>query len=222
MDILTQAYTGKNVQNLKKMKLKVDVFALQTGALLVSKVSEAICDTASKTYGAMDLYYAPPLRSCETGGRKVMMISEFISAKGVEPRFQLYDESGSRLKNVEEMEIVQPEKDKVMRSRNSIVFISPRQPLAEIIMQNGWQVKLVARRTSDGLVSKHKFIFEFVPHDFYSPCVFCDICLDHSPAGPASLKPARDLPRPGLRKRVMENEDEIDGADSQSQSSRVG
>ena len=34
LDILTQAYTGKNVQNFKKMRLKVDVFSLQTGVFV--------------------------------------------------------------------------------------------------------------------------------------------------------------------------------------------
>ena len=85
----------------------------------------------------------------------------------------------------------------------TIVFITPKQPHAETIMRNRWTVKLVARRSSDGLVSKTKFNFDYVPHDFYSPCVFCTINPDKQDMGHATIVPPRDVARPGLRKRQM-------------------
>ena len=98
LKLLIDTYTGKNSLNLKKVKVKVDVYSLETDELLGSDISGAIFDTASKAHGAMDLHDATPLRSCADGGRKIVMIAEFGLAKDVEPRFQFYDSEGKRLK----------------------------------------------------------------------------------------------------------------------------
>merc|ERR1711915_21744 len=180
-------------------------FSLATNQLLGDNVSKPIFDTASKAHGAMDLYDATPLRACAEGGRKVVMIAEFGLAKDVEPRFQLYDSQGVRLKDQEEL-LAQPNEQSqklVMIMKETIVFITPRQPHAELIMRNQWKVKLVARRTSDGLVSRTKFPFQILPHDYYSTCVFCDIDPDKEEPGQATIVPMREVARPGMRKRKM-------------------
>merc|ERR1712198_694932 len=105
--ILTNNYTGKSSINLKKVRLKVEVFSLATNQLLGENVSKPIFDTASKAHGAMDLYDATPLRTCAEGGRKIVMVAEFGLARDVEPRFQLYDSQGVRLKDQEEL-LTQP------------------------------------------------------------------------------------------------------------------
>ena len=56
----------------------------------------------------MDIHDATPLRSCAIGGRKIVMIAEFGLAKDVEPRFQLYNSEGKRLKAEEEKVLIQP------------------------------------------------------------------------------------------------------------------
>jgi hypothetical protein len=82
-----------------------------------------------------------------------------------------------------------------------------------MIMQNQWTVKLVARRSSDGLVSKTKFNFDIVPHDFYSTCIFCEIDPDKEALGHATIAPMRDVARPGLRKRQMSGTEVRDFSD---------
>merc|ERR1719474_539266 len=203
--ILTNNYTGKSSINLKKVRLKVEAYSLTTSKLIGSSISKPIFDTASKAHGAMDLYDATPLRACAEGGRKVVMIAEFGLAKDVEPRFQLYDSQGVRLKDQEEL-LAQPNEQSqklVMIMKETIIFITPRQPHAELIMRNQWKVKLVARRTSDGLVSRTKFPFQILPHDYYSTCVFCDIDPDKEEPGKATIVPMREVARPGMRKRKM-------------------
>ena len=216
LKVLTDTYTGRNSLNLKKVKLKVEVYLLESGQLLGNGISGAIFDEASKAHGAMDLHDATPLRSCADGGRKIVMIAEFGLAKDVEPRFQLYDSEGKRLKDQEENLLNQPSNHPVKTvsiMKETIVFITPNQPHAETIMKNRWTVKLVARRTSDGLVSKTKFNFDYVPHDFYSPCVFCAINPDKQDLGHATIAPMRDVARPGLRKRQMSGTEVRDFSD---------
>merc|ERR1719481_1545706 len=71
----------------------------------------------------------------------------------------------------------------------------------ETIMTNGWTIKLTAVRLSDGVKSRKEFDFNYVPEDYYVPCIFCE----YEPDGPT---PAR-LPqligpaRPGVKKRRM-------------------
>jgi len=206
LKFLTDTYTGKNSLNLKKVKLRVDVFSLESNIFIGSSISGPIFDTASKAHGAMDLHDATPLRSCAMGGRKIVMIAEFGLAKDVEPRFQLYNSEGKRLKEEEEKVLMQPniqQGKSVSIMKETIVFITPHQPNAEMILENQWRVKLVARRSSDGLVSKTKFDFDIVPHDFYSTCIFCEIDPDKQALGQATIAPMRDVARPGLRKRQM-------------------
>ena len=201
---LSEKYSKKNSVNLKKVCLKLDVFCLDSGLLLGSSISSSISDTASKAHGAMDLHDATPLRSCAKGGRKVCMIAEFAFAKDVEPRFQLYDSDGRRLFEKEESLLKQPNPDNVCVLKESIIFITPVQPHAEEIYRHKYKVKLVARRESDGYVSKKKFDFSYLPHDYYSTCYFCEFDPDNNEEqGTARLVPMKDVARPGLRKRNM-------------------
>merc|ERR1712106_746961 len=216
LKILTDTYTGKNSLNLKQVKLRVEVYSLETNVLVGSNISGAVFDTASKAHGAMDLHDTTPLRSCANGGRKIVMIAEFGLTKDVRPRFQLYDSAGNRLKDQEEKLLAQPNDQpgkSVSIMKETIVFITPKQPHAELFMQNQWTVKLVARRSSDGLVSKTKFDFDLVPHDFYSTCIFCEIDPDKQLLGQATIAPMRDVARPGLRKRQMSGTEVRDFSD---------
>jgi len=197
----------KNTVNLKKVKLKVEIFCLETGVSLGSATSCSISDTASKAHGAMDLHDVTPLRSCAVGGRKIVMIAEFGLAKDVEPRYQLYDKDERRLHEQENLLLIQPTEFSVLKE--SIIFITPAQPHADKILLSNYKIKLVARRGSDGYVSRKKFDFNFVPHDYYQGgCIFCNFDPDMSEnQGPAKIVPMNAVARPGVRKRQMSDTD---------------
>ena len=62
------------------------------------------------------------------------MVSEFPLARDVQPRFQLYDSTGSRLKEAEEEMLNQPGSSgerAVEVLKETIVFITPGQTHAE-------------------------------------------------------------------------------------------
>jgi len=207
INVLSEHYRGKNTVNLKKVKLKVEIFCLETGVSLGSATSCSISDTASKAHGAMDLHDVTPLRSCAVGGRKIVMIAEFGLAKDVEPRYQLYDKDERRLHEQENLLLIQPTEFSVLKE--SIIFITPAQPHADKILLSNYKIKLVARRGSDGYVSRKKFDFNFVPHDYYQGgCIFCNFDPDMSEnQGPAKIVPMNAVARPGVRKRQMSDTD---------------
>merc|ERR1712013_461204 len=82
LKFLTDTYTGKNSLNLKKVKLRVDVFSLENNTFLGSSISGPVFDTASKAHGAMDLHDATPLRSCAMGGGEDSDDSRVRASKG--------------------------------------------------------------------------------------------------------------------------------------------
>jgi len=207
MEAVLNNYKKKTATNIKKLKLKVEIFSLETNMLIYSAISPSICDTASKEHGAMDFVEASPLRGCSKGGRKVLMVAENQIAKDVEPVFLLYDQNGERLEEMEDI-LTQPNDERFPDAKNvsvmkeTIIFITPPQPNIEMIMRNGWRIKLAGLRKSDGFVSTKKFNFNYMPDDYYEPCIFCELRPDGyegkvvlpNPIGPA---------RPGVKKRRM-------------------
>ena len=179
---------------------------METGLPITSGYSGVICDTASKIHGAMDLWDATPLRGCARGGRTIVLISEFELAKDVEPYFQLYSASGERIEIEEKIYLTQPSDqpgNTVSILKETIVFITLAQDHAKKVLGAGWEVRLLARRKSDGLFSKTMFPFKILPHDYYSVCVFCYMNPDREPDGHTSIAPKREHARQGLRKREM-------------------
>jgi len=200
-------YKKKTSTNIKKLKIKVEIFSLDSNVLLCSGLSSAICDTASKEHGAMDFAVATPLRSCSKGGRKVMMVAESQIAKDVEPKFLLYDQNGKRIEQMDHI-LIQPIDARNPTAKNvavmkeTIIFITPPQPNIEMIMKNGWSIKLAGVRKSDGFESSKKFDFNYVPDDFYDPCIFCELKPDGN-TGKAVLPSPIGPARPGVKKRRM-------------------
>ena len=126
----------------------------------------------------MELFDALPLRSCGVGGRKVVIIAKFALTRNLVPIFLLYDINGSRLHVHEKSLLCQPNPRQITVMRNAMSFIVPSQPFAEKIFINQWVVKLTIMRLSDGLLSNTMFLFDLVPHDFYSTCFFCEFDPD--------------------------------------------
>jgi len=216
MKIIEDHYKGKNSVNLKKVRLKVDFYKHQESTPYDCVISETISDTASKHLGAMDFHDATPLRSCQFGGRKVVMVAEFGLAIDVEPRFQLFDRHGTRQKHLEDNSeyIIQPmashkePTETVAVFKESIIFITPPQPNLARILAEGMSIMLVGRRRSDEFESRKRFPFSYETHK--DDCVYC---LDNpdgvniSVTGHAALAPKKEVPRPGRKKRRMSGND---------------
>eukprot|EP00092_Neocalanus_flemingeri_P000871 GFUD01000928.1.p1 GENE.GFUD01000928.1~~GFUD01000928.1.p1 ORF type:complete len:806 (-),score=155.07 GFUD01000928.1:82-2499(-) len=200
-------YKKKTSTNIKKLRIKVEIFSLESNLLICSGLSSPICDTASKEHGAMDFAEATPLRSCSKGGRKVVMVAESQIAKDVEPKFLLFDQNGKRLEEMDKI-LIQPNDSRnptdinVSVLKETIIFITPPQPNIEMIMKNGWLIKLAGVRKSDGFESSKKFNFNYVPDDFYDPCIFCELKPDGN-TGKAVLPSPIGPARPGVKKRRM-------------------
>merc|ERR1712165_242013 len=216
MKNIEKHYKGKNSINLKQMRLKVEFYKHHETQPFTSAFSDIILDTASKHLGALDFLDATPLKSCDTGGRKIIMISEFVLAVDVEPRFQLWDRNGTRQKHLEDDQeyIRQPMIDHrdlnetVAVFKESIIFITPSQPNLAKIRDKGLTIMLAARRKSDGFESRKKFLFSYSAHT--EDCVYCNDNPDgvgHPGTGQAVLAPKREVPRPGRKKRRMSRSD---------------
>ena len=130
------------------------------------------------------------------------MISQGLLAQDVLPRFQLFDTEGERLEQMEHL-LCQPSSD-ITILKEMIIFIAPEQKNIEQIFCNNWEIKLVGQRSSDNMESSSKFSFQYFPHDFYDPCIFCSV----KPDGVSSLSSCLPSPispaKPGIRKRKMD------------------
>ena len=73
------------MENIKRVKILCEIWDLDTDICYVG-LSDAIADTNSKKHGVLDIFDVHPRKSCEMGGRKISMISEFGLAKDVWPR----------------------------------------------------------------------------------------------------------------------------------------
>ena len=118
------------------------------------------------------------------------------------PVFQLFNSEGTRLTEVETMDIHQPKEEEVMRLKETLIFITPRQPMAVEISKQGWELRLFLKRKSDQLMSHKKFKFHFVPHEHH--LITCNNCGE----GPDKLSPHKTCARPGLKRRILDREDE--------------
>ena len=96
-----------------------------------------------------------------------------------------------------------PDANNVAVMKETIIFITPPQPNIEMIMKNGWSIKLAGVRKSDGFESHNKFKFNYVPDDFYSPCIFCELRPDSRKTGRDVLPNPIGPARPGVKKRRM-------------------
>ena len=200
---LVSNFNKKSSNNIKRLKLRLEVFSFQTNQLLMVGYSNAICDSSSKEHGILDFTEINVKSCCGRGGRKIFMISQGLLAQDVQPRFQLFDKTGNRLEDLEHL-LSQPSSD-ITILKEMIIFIAPEQKNIEEIFSAGWEIKLLGQRTSDNMESSTKFSFQYFPHDFYDPCIFCSV----KPDGVSSLSSCLPSPispaKPGIRKRKMED-----------------
>ena len=162
---ITKEFSGKNISNKNKMRIKVDVFDLETEELLDSEVSESIVNTDSKAVGALKLYDVHPRDCCSEGGEKVVMMSEFALCDDVVPQFQLWNKDDNTRADcgVEETFLEQPSKEDVVKKGNNIIFKAPPQPNLDNIVANNLVIKIAALRSSDNTESE-PFEFKYNQH----------------------------------------------------------
>jgi len=192
----------ENAKNLKKVRLKVD-FYNEMGLPCGSAVSpQTIIDTGSKEIGSMDFYDATPHKSCDKGGRKIIMVSEYNLDKKVVPIFQVYDEFEEHHPDLDVF-LIQPSKFSL--KNQTIVFITPPQPRLQDIRTNlsNFSIKLLAKRGGDGYTSNKTFNFTYLDHKF-NCCPFCDFKVDTD--DPVQIEEGIERPRPGIRKRKLQTE----------------
>ena len=184
---LKQLYVGKKAANLKRMRLKVEVISMKEDRLIATGVSEEVTDTGSKTVGALDVWDATPLMSCERGGRKVIMVSMFKDwDKSVKPFFCLTDRDGERINDAC---IVQPKKTTIVKEDGvqselttidndgkAIIFLTPDQEDLTELTRDGRKLSLLVQREGDGKESLQQFPFTYVKHTGDS-CLHCNIEL---------------------------------------------
>ena len=185
-------FTGKKAHNLKKVKLCVEVLSKDGSQLLATGSSEGITDTGSKAVGALDVKEAHPLISCERGGRKVMMVSEFKDwDKSVKPMFMVKSGDGN---DVDQSLVVQP--SQVHNDGKAIFFLTPEQSNLEELTRDGKELRLLVHR-DDGKFSLKDFPFQYVKHEsvlFEGKCLYCetnmlDGAVGELPSAPVSTGP---------------------------------
>merc|ERR1711953_184176 len=92
---------------MMKIRVKVSFFNA-SGDLICSSISpQTVIDNGNKKIGCMEMYDCWPRKSSPSGGRKIMMISEYDLADDVVPRFEVYGADGSPRGDAQEW-IVQP------------------------------------------------------------------------------------------------------------------
>jgi len=180
--------------NLMKIRVKVSFFNAAQDLICSSISPQTVVDNGNKKIGCMDIWDCWPRQSSPSGGRKVVMISEYDLADDVVPRFEVYDSDGNHRPEVEDY-IVQPIKSaSTMAIKNTtIIFLTPAQPnLGMIESQIGnFSLKLVAHRQRDGMTSK-AFAFKYT-----------DSC-DHRMDGDEEAKiEGQDRAKPGHKKRTI-------------------
>jgi hypothetical protein len=212
---MTEKFSGRNSENIRRVKIQCEIHDMDSNLIFVG-LSEAIVDTNSKKHGVLDIHDASPLKSCEKGGRKIQIISEFGLSKEVKPKFLLFDEQDNQITKCEEHLLNQPKDKQIQRFKDSCIsFIAPMQERQSMqtILANKWKIKIALQRDLDGVltVSQNKPTFEYVPHDYFNFyfstsatfCIFCDFSPDISANETPALAELRKRAAPNRKKRRM-------------------
>jgi len=180
-DIITEyekLYKGKNIKNMKKVRIKVVFFCESFQCEAISP--QCIIDTGNKEIGAMDFIDCHPRKSCIKGNRKIFMISEYNLSRDVAPILEVYKREGNNWIQAPEYEriLIQPSDPlcKLIVKNTQIVFNSPPQPNMGLIPED-CEIWVAVKRQGDGHVTDKKFQFFYIPCE-PGQCMYCDLgCL---------------------------------------------
>ena len=171
-------FKGKNIKNLKRVKLKVTFITDEGHHAVLSR--QNILDSGNKDVGAMDFIDAHPLETCLRGGqRRVWMASEYNLSRDVVPIFQVFTlTSEGELVHREDLEQFIKQPDIITLKNTAIGFTTPAQPMLEAgAINEPIVMKLTALRKGDGYVCPKSFQFVYSPH-YEGNCVYCDFNCD--------------------------------------------
>jgi hypothetical protein len=108
--------------NKYRLKIKLEVFSIESGQLLRSGLSGSILDTNHFIIKINDI---SKFHGCNLGGTKVFMASEFSLPKSIKPLFQLWTYEGERIdEGVERQLLMQPQPEEISIVRDAIIFIT--------------------------------------------------------------------------------------------------
>merc|ERR1719481_268525 len=101
-------FKGKNIRNLKKLRIQARFFNNSFDKTVLS--DQEIIDTGNKDIGAMDFLDMHPRKSCEKGGRQIIIVSEYNLSKDVVPIFEVYINNHQTLERAPSLDrlLVQP------------------------------------------------------------------------------------------------------------------
>jgi len=178
MENYEKLFKGKNVKNLKRLRLKIDFFTEDFHCSAIS--TRTIVDTGNKDIGAMDFIDAHPLLSCVKGNRTIMMVSEYSLSKDVVPIFQIFTIDPIHQSEVHRVDLdhflVQPEEVKedscIEVMDVHIIFRSPAQPRLELVTEP-FAIKLAVKRNGDSNICSKKFNFKYIEHKGEDQCIMC-------------------------------------------------
>ena len=158
---------------------------------------------ASDIDNGLSLWEVIPQRSCELGGRRVMMASSGSWRGTIVPRFHLY-KRGAIHPHESERFLMQPAIDTMQRISGSLVFYTPAQPHTVLILDSGFEVRLGLYRYEDRLMGP-TVPFSLIPHNHRGKwCVLCysfpdsHVTVDPVPevrSGPESSSTVREPER---------------------------
>ena len=200
-------------ENKFKLRIKVDIYDLESNELLETEISCKIVNPDSKEVGALKIADVIPNGSCSEGGRKVVIISEFPMSKAA-PVLQLWQNGQQIPEQTEKQLLVQPTEYKMIQ--NTIIFITPRQPNITDIVNNDYQFKLVAFRESDKVTSD-PFDFKYVGHDVHMTINSMELNADMAPVqlqcthcldSVNSILPLKEKPKPNHKRKLL-SQDQI-------------
>ena len=204
-ELVMEFCEGPNKKNLKECKLLVDIQVPREGDNWTT-IGRGLSSTIKDSKSLLDIHDFSPNVSCSRGGSKIIMVSESSLAKDVIPEFQLWNgETGRRIEDKEEeRRLLNNKIDNIRVQPGWLRFPTPAQPKLEEILSKGYKFKLVAKRPSDGAISR-AFDFTYRVHDsclytvqegLYS-LMICNDC--HFSEG--DKIPERVKAKPGVRKR---------------------
>jgi len=172
---LEKFFKGKKARNLKKVRIRVEVFSASGNISAVS--SQTIVDSGNKDIGAMDFVDAGPLASCEKGDRMVVMASEYILSRDVTPIFQIFSrDANNELVNHPELEELLQQPENALVNNTTILFTTPAQPRLQELPPS-IEIKLTVKRLIDNYICNKKFDFQYRVCEFGN-CIYCDFGID--------------------------------------------
>ena len=175
---LEKFFKQKKGINLKKFRIRVDFYLDKDFQIpLIADTCDEIKDTGNIQQGSMDIYDVSLVKACCSGGRKIIMVSDFGLSKHVKPRFEVFDKENNILDTEWTGHLNQP--DDFIVKTSTIHFLAPSQDfeIIKAIENRGLEIHLLMFRLSDNYKSPKTFKFKYI-ECVDCVCYFCNEMVD--------------------------------------------